>query len=103
MKIDAALESTNLMEVPAVARRLEDFGYDGVYTFEGPHEPFFPLLLAAEHTEHIDLTTAVAIAFARNPMTLANSAYDIQLASKGRLMLRPEDIFTAVDRTGKTT
>ena len=87
MKIDAALESTNLMEVPEVARRLEDFGYDGVYTFEGPHEPFFPLLLAAEHTERIDLTTAVAIAFARNPMTLANSAYDIQLASKGRMVL----------------
>lgn len=87
MKIDAALESTHLMQVPEAARQLEAFGYDGVYTFEGPHEPFFPLLLAAEHTERIELTTAVAIAFARNPMTLANSAYDIQLASKGRMVL----------------
>ena len=87
MKIDAALDATHLMQVPDTARRLEAFGYDGVYTFEGQHEPFFPLLLAAEHTERIELTTAVAIAFARNPMTLANSAYDIHLASKGRMVL----------------
>ena len=87
MKIDAALLSNNLMDIPGVAKQLEDLGYDGVYTFEGAHEPFFPLLLAAEHTERIELTTAVAIAFARNPMTLANSAYDLQLASKGRMVL----------------
>ena len=55
--------------------------------FEGPHDPFFPLLLAAEHTERLELTTAVAIAFARNPMTLANTAYDLQLASQGRFNL----------------
>ncbi|HEX5096413.1 MAG TPA: TIGR03617 family F420-dependent LLM class oxidoreductase, partial [Acidimicrobiia bacterium] len=47
----------------------------------------FPLLLAGEHTERLELTTAVAIAFARNPMTLAGTAYDLQLASKGRFNL----------------
>ena len=47
----------------------------------------FPLLLAAEHTERVQLTTAVVIAFARNPMTLAQSAYDLQLASRGRFNL----------------
>ncbi len=75
------------MDVPAEVRRLEEFGYDGVYTFEGPHEPFFPLLLAAEHSQHLTLTTAIAIAFARNPMTLAQTAYDLQLASQGRMVL----------------
>ena len=87
MKVDAALAFNALTEVPAAARRLEAAGYDGVYTFEGPHDPFFPLLLAGEHTERLELTTAVAIGFARNPMTLANLAYDLQLASKGRFTL----------------
>lgn len=87
MRVDAALETTRLMEVPDIARRLESLGYDGVFTFEGPHEPFLALMLAAEHTTRIELTTAVAIAFARNPMTTANIAYDIQLASGGRMVL----------------
>jgi probable F420-dependent oxidoreductase len=87
VKIDGALVTTALPEVPARAREMEVFGYDGVYTFESSHDPFFPLLLAAEHTEHIELTTAIAIAFARNPMTLANIGYDLQLASKGRFNL----------------
>ena len=57
--------------VPAAAAAIEAAGYDGIFTFEGQHDPFFPLLLAGEHTERVKLTTAVAIAFARNPMTLA--------------------------------
>jgi probable F420-dependent oxidoreductase len=87
VKIDAALTVTELGAVAQTAKELEALGYDGVYTFEGPHDPFFPLLLAGEHTERLELTTAVAIAFARNPMTLAGTAYDLQLASQGRFNL----------------
>jgi probable F420-dependent oxidoreductase len=87
VKIDGALVTTALPDVPARARELEALGYDGVYTFESSHDPFFPLLLAAEHTERVELTTAIAIAFARNPMTLANIGYDLQLASQGRFNL----------------
>ena len=87
MQIDAALTTTDLDAVPAAAAGIEAAGYDGVFSFEGQHDPFFPLLLAAEHTERVQLTTAVAIAFARNPMTLAQTAYDLQLASHGRFRL----------------
>ena len=66
--------------------------------FEGQHDPFFPLLLAAEHTERVQLTTAVAIAFARNPMTLAQTAYDLQLASHGPLPSRPRHADQAAHR-----
>ncbi len=62
-------------------------GYDGVYTFEGPHDPFFPLALAAEHTEQLDLATAIAVAFARSPMNLAHIGWDLQTFSKGRAIL----------------
>jgi probable F420-dependent oxidoreductase len=87
MKVDGALITTALADVPARAREMEAAGYDGVFTFEGSHDPFFPLLIAGEHTERIELTTAIAIAFARNPMTMASIGYDLQLASKGRFNL----------------
>src|SRR5262245_39791979 len=87
MKVDAALTATSLIDVPDAASHIEQLGYDGLYTFDGSHDPFLPLLLAAEHTDRIELTTAVAIAFARNPMTMAQIAYDLQLASHGRFVL----------------
>jgi probable F420-dependent oxidoreductase len=43
--------------------------------------------VAAEHTESIGLGTAVAIAFARTPMTIANAAWDLQTLSGGRFTL----------------
>ena len=33
------------------ARSLEAAGYDGVWSAETSHDPFFPLLIAAQHTE----------------------------------------------------
>ena len=87
MKVDGTLVGVDLTEVGDRARELEDAGYDGAFTFEGPHDPFLPLVSAAQHTERIDLATAIAIAFARNPMTLANIGYDLQFASGGRFVL----------------
>jgi alkanesulfonate monooxygenase SsuD/methylene tetrahydromethanopterin reductase-like flavin-dependent oxidoreductase (luciferase family) len=74
-------------DVPDVARELEALGFDGLYTAEGPHEPFFPLLLAAEHTTRPTLFTNIAVAFARSPLDLAQLANDLQLASQGRFVL----------------
>ncbi len=68
-------------------RRLEEIGYDGAFSFEAKHDPFLPLVLAAEHTERLRLGTAIAIAFARNPMNLANLAHGLQVISEGRFVL----------------
>jgi probable F420-dependent oxidoreductase len=87
MKTDGALVTQRLDEVPEAARQMEAAGYDGVFTFEGPHDPFLPLMLAAEHSERLELTTAIAVAFARSPMTIAATANDLQLVSKGRFVL----------------
>ena len=51
---------------------LERRGYDCCWTAEINHDPFLPLVLAAEHTTTIELGTSIAVAFARNPMTVAN-------------------------------
>ncbi len=85
MKVDAPLYSYEAPEEEV--RRLEAKGYSGAFTFEGQHDPFFPLLLAARASDHIQLYTAVAIAFSRNPMILANIGWDLQLLSKGRFIL----------------
>ena len=88
MKIDAGLANTaNLSKVPAEARRLEAEGYDGLVTAEMSGDPFFPLLLAAEHTERIELMTSIAVAFARNPMIVAGLSNDLQAFSGGRFIL----------------
>ncbi len=87
MKMEAALMPSDIAATGAAARAAEDLGYDGVLSFEGPHDPFLPLVLAARDTERVELTTAIAIAFARNPMNCAHIANDLQLISGGRFNL----------------
>jgi len=83
--------TTAPMEDPRDARtdfpHLESIGYDGAFSFEAKLDPFLPLVLAAEHTKRLRLGTAVAIAFARNPMNLANLAHGLQTISEGRFVL----------------
>src|SRR5919107_1888001 len=86
MKIDGGLGG-DLRGVGTAARELEDRGYDGLWTAETAHDPFFPLLLASQQTERVELGTGIAVAFARNPMNLAQIAYDLQAASGGRFIL----------------
>ena len=85
MKFDTQL--AGLEDAPAHARRLEEMGVDGAFTFEGPHDVFTPLILAAGASTTLDLATNVAIAFPRNPVQLAHQAWDLQLLSKGRFTL----------------
>jgi probable F420-dependent oxidoreductase len=66
---------------------LERLGYDRAFSFEARHDPFVPLVVAAEHTDRIGLGTAIAIAFARTPMTLANTGWDLQAVTGGRFVL----------------
>ena len=85
MRFDTQL--AGLEDAPEHARRLEALGVDGAFTFEGPHDVFTPLILAAGATSTLDLATNVAIAFPRNPVQLAHQAWDLQLLSEGRFTL----------------
>ncbi len=87
MKVDSGLMTLELADAPERAREIESLGFDGMLSAETSHDPLFPLLLAAEHTERIDLMTAIVVAFARSPMTLAAQAHDLNSFSKGRLVL----------------
>ena len=84
MKVDALLLAPPA-EVRGRAAQLAATGVDGLFTFEGPHDPFLPLAVAAE--TGCDLYTNVAIAFPRSPMHLAHQAWDLAAASGGRFAL----------------
>src|SRR5205807_4848792 len=86
VKLDGTLIA-GLSDVGQRVRDLEDLGYDGAVSVETSHDPFLPLLLASEHSRRLELITGVAIAFARNPMSMAYVANDIQAHSQGRLRL----------------
>src|SRR3954468_5295924 len=86
MKVDGSI-GANLEKVPGEAADAEAAGYDGAWSAETSHDPFFPLLLAAQSTERLQLGTGIAVAFARNPMTLASIGNDLNWYSKGRFLL----------------
>jgi probable F420-dependent oxidoreductase len=87
VKVDGKIGTWQTAGVIQEARRHEKAGYDGLWASESAHDPFLPLLLAAEHTERIEVGTAIAVAFARSPMQLAYTAHDLQSYSGGRFTL----------------
>ncbi|HEX7444286.1 MAG TPA: TIGR03617 family F420-dependent LLM class oxidoreductase, partial [Acidimicrobiales bacterium] len=86
MRVDGTI-GFDPADVVAQAIEAEGCGYDGIWSAETGHDPFLPLVLAAEHTERLQVGTGIAVAFARNPMTLAMTANDLQTQSGGRFML----------------
>ncbi|MDJ0767834.1 MAG: LLM class F420-dependent oxidoreductase [Ilumatobacter sp.] len=86
MRIDGSL-NVPISNVAGAAADLEAAGYSGGWTAETAHDPFLPLAVAAGSTREIELGTSIAVAFARNPMLLANIGWDLQTLSRGRFVL----------------
>ena len=77
-------------DIGAIVHQLANadrMGYAGVWSTEVARDPFLPLVLAAEHTPRLTVGTAIAVAFARNPMSMATVANDLQSLSSGKFML----------------
>jgi probable F420-dependent oxidoreductase len=86
VKIDTGI-GTNLTSVPTRTGQAEAAGLDCLWAAETVNDPFLSLAIAAEHSERMSIGTAVAIAFARNPMSLAYTANQLQEFSSGRMIL----------------
>ena len=69
------------------ARAAEEAGYDGLWSAESAHDPHLPLVAAAQSTSTLELGTAITVAFARTPMSLAYTANDLQTLTQGRFVL----------------
>jgi probable F420-dependent oxidoreductase len=89
VKIDARLTSEGVyaLQTREIAERAERLGIAGLWSGENKHDSFLPLAVAATSTSHIQLGTAVAIAFSRSPMVTAQLAWDLQRRSGGRFLL----------------
>lgn len=87
MRVDGRLDAGSLDEIAAAARAQERSGYGATWTSETAHDPFLPLMPAAESTERLGLGTAIAVMFARNPMSVAYIAHDLQRFTGGRFAL----------------
>ncbi|MFF0455847.1 TIGR03617 family F420-dependent LLM class oxidoreductase [Nocardia africana] len=85
MKVHLQVEGSPLRARES-ARAIAALGADGIFSFEGPHDVFVPLVLAATETD-LRLMTNVAIAGPRSPLHLAHTAYDLQALSGGRFRL----------------
>ena len=86
MKVDCGIDF-DLEKAGTKALELEESGYSAILSAEMSHDPFFPLLLAAQNTNKIELMTSIAVAFARSPMNLAHIGHDLNTYSKGRFIL----------------
>lgn len=88
MQVDANADiAANPLQIEAAAVQAEAEGYDGIGVPETKHDVFGSLMLAARATSRITLQSGIAVAFARNPMTVAINANDIQIVSGGRFQL----------------
>ncbi|GAA2409626.1 LLM class F420-dependent oxidoreductase [Actinomadura vinacea] len=87
MQADGKLTPGPLHRTAETAREHEEGGYAGLWSAESKHDPFLPLVAAAQATRRLELGTAIAVAFARSPMTLAHTAWDLQRYTEGRFIL----------------
>ncbi|TQM11398.1 TIGR03617 family F420-dependent LLM class oxidoreductase [Pseudonocardia kunmingensis] len=87
MKVDQSAPVDGPLDPREHAARAEREGYAGIWLSEVKHDPFLGLALAATVTERAELGTSIALAFARNPMSMAALANDLQGLSGGRLLL----------------
>ena len=87
MKLITGFGETPLGNIKAQVQRAEAAGFDGITTGELKHNSILALTLAAEHSEKLELSTGVTIAFPRSPMIMAQSAWDLQVFSQGRIDL----------------
>jgi probable F420-dependent oxidoreductase len=103
LRVDTQLVA-ELGQEGVAAHQLKDLGFDGAFTFEGPHDVFFPLVAAARCGADLDLMTNVAIALPRSPIHLAHAAWDLQSLSGGRFRLGlGSQVKTQIERRYGTT
>jgi len=77
VKFDVTVFADDLNRSGPLACAVEEFGFDGLWVAEAAHNPFLPLTHAALATARISLGTAIAVAFPRSPMIMAQTAWDL--------------------------
>lgn len=87
MRVETGIPLNDWRAIGPAAQRAEEAGFDGVVSYEIQNDPFIPLAFAALATKRVQLGTAIAVAFPRSPMVVANLAWDLHTQSSGRFVL----------------
>jgi probable F420-dependent oxidoreductase len=87
MHLDTLLPQEIDLSRTAAAEFAGPGGYDGYWVGESAHDPWLQSLVAAETAPDTRVGTAIVVAFARTPMTVAHSAYDLARYTRGRFVL----------------
>lgn len=87
MLIDAGFEGT-LTEIALATARVEEHGvFAGMWVSDTSNDPFLLSTLALTASRQLQVGTNVAVAFARSPFVVAQTAWNLAGVSEGRFML----------------
>ncbi|MGB4137388.1 MAG: TIGR03617 family F420-dependent LLM class oxidoreductase [Microbacterium sp.] len=87
MRIDTTLIEKDLLRSGTLALTAEAAGLDRAWCTETGVDVFLQAYEVARQTERIEVGTAIAVALARNPMTVAYTAWNIADVADGRFTL----------------
>lgn len=87
MKVDYYFPPGPPETAAGAAHEASALGYDGFFTAETQHDPFFPITHAAAAEPDLDFGTAIAVAFPRSPTVMAMTAWDLARQTRGRFLL----------------
>jgi probable F420-dependent oxidoreductase len=87
MKVDYYFPPAPPENAAAAATEAAAMGYDGFFTAETQHDPFFPITHAAAAAPELEFGTAIAVAFPRSPTVMAMTAWDLARQTKGKFLL----------------
>jgi probable F420-dependent oxidoreductase len=87
MKLDAMSGGLPIRRIHELAREVQDAAFSGLWMTEGARSAYNLCTAAALATDHLDLGTAIAVAFPRSPMITAQVAWELQEATGGRFVL----------------
>ena len=77
-----------LHELGPLVRRIDETGYDSVWSAESTDlDGFTPLVIAAEHSTRLRLATGIVNVYTRGPAVLAQTAAALADVSNGRFVL----------------
>lgn len=77
----------DLRRVGEIAQTLESQGFDGMMVAEIAHDPFPALTIAGYESRSLAIRSSIALALARNPMSMAYLAHDLNALTGGRFTL----------------
>lgn len=87
MKIDMGMIGASGIECGPLAATAEAEGFDAAWSSESVTDAFLQSQAALMTTSRLTVGTAIAVAFARNPMSTAYAAWDLAGMSGGRFIL----------------